>query len=230
VPPSRNSHQSRVSAREIPSGPFSSLSLCALFYATLVPSLVQTTSLSHTLTTYTFWVDTTLCLNSSKSETHSLDAIRDNGISLLGLASPRTARHAFRDEHIKLERKLIERLPSLPKQNALLLLRILYSRIFATSMVPIFRRPHSLMGSPRLPAAELRAPDSVSRAFPRRSASCRRGGPYQPANPPGGLRDSFIRQMRPTCLCSSERVSERTQSLPNSSIKPAHQRADAVPE
>ncbi len=95
--------------------------------------------------------------------------------------------------------------------------------------VPIFRRPHSLMGSPRLPTAELRAPDSVSRAFPRRSASCHRGGPYQPANPPGGLRDSIIRQMRPTCVCSSERVSGHS-FCPNSSINPAHQRADAVPE
>ena len=74
---------------------------------------------------------------SSKSETHSLDAIRDNGISLLGTCvGPRTARHAFLDEHIKLERILIERLPASRSNTPCFSFAFLYSRIFATSNSP----------------------------------------------------------------------------------------------
>ncbi len=148
--------------------PFSSL-LCALFYATLVPSLVQTTSLSRTSTTYIFWARTTgfhiaSSFSSRRPTQHFASTVgdsqpgHDSGYGTC--VGPRTARHAFLDGHIKLERKLIERLPSLPKQTHHASPSHFCTAESSPPTVPIFRLPHSLMGSPRLPTAELRAPDS----------------------------------------------------------------------
>jgi len=170
-------------------------------------------------------------LNSRKSETRSLDAIRDNGISLLGTCvGPRTARHAFLDVTSNFERKLIERLPSLKKQHALLLLRIsvrqnlrhLQRSLYSADLTVLWDRLDSLL---RNCVHQIRSLgpslDEMHRAIEEALISL----PIRL----GALRHSIIRQMRPTCVCSSERVS-RHSPCPNSSINPAHQRADAVPE
>jgi len=82
--------------------------------------------------------DTTLCLNSSKSETHSLDAIRDNGISLLGTCvGPRTARHAFLSTSTSnLNENSSSGSPASRSNTPCFSFAFLYSRIFATSTGP----------------------------------------------------------------------------------------------